>query len=215
VAEAALAWAVLPRLGWRWLLALSSLPPLALLAAFPWLPESPHWLVAQRRYVDAETVLRRVARLNGRAGHLRLALDPGAARRGGAHADAGEGAAQGQRPLPPSPRPSLEIARLPGGPAAAATAAAAGLAAVFSPRLRVTTGLLWAIWFVNAITYYGLVLLSASLREGDGPEGPKCNPQGRANFRPGDFRAVLITSAAEAPGLVAAALLVDSQGRKW
>lgn len=47
--EALLAWAVLPSLGWRWLLGLSALPLLALLGLYPLVPESAHWLVAKGR----------------------------------------------------------------------------------------------------------------------------------------------------------------------
>ena len=36
--EAALAWLVLPTLGWRWLLAISSIPMLMVLAFWPTLP---------------------------------------------------------------------------------------------------------------------------------------------------------------------------------
>ena len=55
------------RLGWRWLLALSSLPLLALTILFPVLPESPFFLAATGRAGDATAVLQRVARVNGRA----------------------------------------------------------------------------------------------------------------------------------------------------
>lgn len=62
--EACLAWAVLPTLGWRWLLALSAAPLLLLLAAYPWLPESPHWLLVQGRHREAEAAVLRVAVVN-------------------------------------------------------------------------------------------------------------------------------------------------------
>ncbi|KAL9377341.1 hypothetical protein Peur_031461 [Populus x canadensis] len=42
--EAALAWIVMPRLGWRWLLALSSLPSIAMLLLYSLVPESPTYL---------------------------------------------------------------------------------------------------------------------------------------------------------------------------
>jgi MFS family permease len=45
VVEASLAWAVLPSLGWRWLLAISALPLAVLLIAYPLLPESPRFLL--------------------------------------------------------------------------------------------------------------------------------------------------------------------------
>jgi len=79
VLEAGLAWAVLPTLGWRWLLALSALPLLLLLAMYPLLPESPVWLVAKGRYAEAEAVLQRAARLNGYSKPLHLRLRPDAA----------------------------------------------------------------------------------------------------------------------------------------
>lgn len=80
VLEAGLAWAVLPTLGWRWLLALSALPLLLLLALYPLLPESPVWLVAKGRFAEAEAVLQRVAAVNRYPKPLRLRLGPGAAR---------------------------------------------------------------------------------------------------------------------------------------
>jgi hypothetical protein len=58
----------------------------------------------------------------------------------------------------------------------------------------------------------GLVLLSTALQQSG--RAQQCTG-GAADFRAADFRAVLVTSAGEAPGLVAAALLVDRRGRKW
>ena len=43
--EAALAWIVMPILGWRWLFVFSALPSLALLALHKYVPESPRWQV--------------------------------------------------------------------------------------------------------------------------------------------------------------------------
>lgn len=71
--EALIAWAVLPTLGWRWLVGASAVPTLALLALFPWVPESPLWLASKGRHAEAEAVLRRVAAINRRPLHLRLA----------------------------------------------------------------------------------------------------------------------------------------------
>ena len=96
--EAGLAWAVLPTLGWRWLLALSALPLLLLLALYPLLPESPVWLVAKGRFAEAEAVLQRVAAVNRYPKPLRLRLGPDAARQPGA---AGADAAAGKPQLQP------------------------------------------------------------------------------------------------------------------
>jgi hypothetical protein len=57
---------VFTRLGWRWLLALSSAPLLALTVLYPVLPESPFFLAATGRTGAAAAVLQRVARANGR-----------------------------------------------------------------------------------------------------------------------------------------------------
>eukprot|EP00887_Chlorella_sp_A99_P004750 scaffold4.g4750.t1 len=139
--EAGLAWAVLGPLGWRWLLVLSALPLFLLLLLYPWLPESPHWLVAHGRYEAAEAVIRRVA----------------------------------------------ELCR--------------------------TTVILYVVWFANALTYYGLVLLTTALQTATKRE--PCTPHGGPNLGPGDYLTILITATAEAPGLLAAAALIDTRGRKW
>ena len=76
--QAALAWAILTSWGWRWLVALSSLPLLALMLLYPCLPESPYWLLATGQTAAAEALLARIAAANSKAlprGRLR----PGAA----------------------------------------------------------------------------------------------------------------------------------------
>ncbi len=80
--EAGLAWAVLPRLGWRWLLALSAAPLLLLLLLYPWLPESPHWLMVRGRHQEAEAVVLRVATVNRYGRQMRLDFG-GGGRHGG------------------------------------------------------------------------------------------------------------------------------------
>lgn len=64
--QAGLGWAILTPLGWRWLLAVSSIPLFFLAALYPVIPESPYWLVAAGRATDAQEALARVARVNKR-----------------------------------------------------------------------------------------------------------------------------------------------------
>ncbi|CAI5517201.1 unnamed protein product [Closterium sp. Naga37s-1] len=93
VTEAALAWAVLPVLGWRWLIVLSSLPLLLLLLLFPLLPESPRYLLVKSRPLDALAVLQHVARLNRRplpAGQVSLVAGGGGSQ-GGSQVEKTEG----------------------------------------------------------------------------------------------------------------------------
>ncbi|HOX32668.1 MAG TPA: MFS transporter [Spirochaetales bacterium] len=65
IAAAGLAWLVVPRLGWRWLFALSALPGLILFAVRGSMPESPRFLAAGGRDAEAREVLLRVAAANG------------------------------------------------------------------------------------------------------------------------------------------------------
>ena len=62
VLQAGLAWMVVGTLGWRWLVALSSIPLLVLAALVPCVPESPHFLIAAGRRDAALSVLQRVAK---------------------------------------------------------------------------------------------------------------------------------------------------------
>ncbi|KAK0572752.1 hypothetical protein LWI29_036677 [Acer saccharum] len=61
ISEAALAWIVMPRLNWRWLLALSSVPSFAVLLFHGLSPESPRYLYMKGRSADAQHVLEKLA----------------------------------------------------------------------------------------------------------------------------------------------------------
>ena len=175
--ESALAWTLLPTLGWRWLLGFSSLPLLGLLLCFPLLPESPHWLAANGRIEEAQELLQKVARAN------RKALPPG---------------------------------RLVADAPAAATAKGAdaetpGNASCCPEGLRWTIAGLCHLFFANAFTYYGLVLLTTELHASTvGCDLATLRPK-LANQ---DYADILVTSLAEAPGLLGAAAMIDTVGRR-
>lgn len=260
VFEAILAWLILPRLGWRWLLFISAVPMGILLAGYPWLPESPHWLASQGRIKEAEEVIARVARVNNR---IKSETDTNQSTTSDSPRNA---AAISSTTILHLPRTSATHAEIhhhtPGshphphssnnttttissifsrlsiqGVSRLKDLAKTTLSQIFSPTLAKTTSLLWAIWFVNAITYYGLVLLTTSIQasssrnsnenttNGGGGGGgglnqgrdthPRCTPDGKPNFTSSDYLIVLITSAAEAPGLLVAALFIDGKGRVW
>jgi hypothetical protein len=57
---------VMPKLGWRWLLALTSLPYFILLIFCSWIPESPRYLCLKGDISEAMLILERIARINGR-----------------------------------------------------------------------------------------------------------------------------------------------------
>jgi len=77
-----------------------------------------------------------------------------------------------------------------------------------APSLRKTTLLLWVIWFVNTFVYYGLVLFAPAFfkaERGDPDTDDKDNSV---------YLDILLTSAAELPGLLIAALCVEKLGRR-
>lgn len=63
--EALLAMAVMPSLGWRYLLGLSATPLLIILAFFPTLPESPRFLMVNGQPGRARLVLEKIAKSKG------------------------------------------------------------------------------------------------------------------------------------------------------
>lgn len=62
--EISLAAAVIPTIGWRWLLALSSLPCFVILVLFKFLPPSARYLVAAGRKEEAMEILKSIAESN-------------------------------------------------------------------------------------------------------------------------------------------------------
>ena len=74
--EVILAMLVMPSLGWRWLLALSSLPSLCFVLASSWLPESARYMAASGNSDGSLDTLGRIAEQNGKSMLLgRLVVD--------------------------------------------------------------------------------------------------------------------------------------------
>mmetsp|Transcript_35713 Transcript_35713/g.60497 ORF Transcript_35713/g.60497 Transcript_35713/m.60497 type:complete len:525 (+) Transcript_35713:97-1671(+) len=65
VLEAALAWAIIPTLGWRWLLVISAAPLLLVFVAIQFIPESPRFYLISGQMEKATEVLEEVAQQNG------------------------------------------------------------------------------------------------------------------------------------------------------
>lgn len=64
VVAAGLAWLVVPRLGWRWLLGLSAVPGLIIFFIRRYVPESPRYLLVSGRTSEARRILEQVAQEN-------------------------------------------------------------------------------------------------------------------------------------------------------
>lgn len=196
--EASLAWFVMPTLGWRWLLALSSLPSSFLLIFYSMTPESPRYLCLNGRTAEALSVLEKIASTNGAelpSGILvsdnQLVQDE---------------MSEEKQLLSPrtneNSNPKVVDSDIGGS----------SVLTLFSPKLVKPTLLLWAVFFGNAFSYYGLVLLTSELSNRHNncvaAESLSEKPQGVS------YRDVFITSFAEFPGLLLSATIVDKVGRK-
>ncbi|KAG8455704.1 hypothetical protein GDO86_001771 [Hymenochirus boettgeri] len=93
---------------------------------------------------------------------------------------------------------------------------------LFSPQFRCTTLLLWFIWFSNAFSYYGLVLLTTELfQAGDicsisnqrKAVKPKCS-LACEYLTVEDYTDLLWTTLSEFPGVFVTLWIIDRVGRK-
>ncbi|XP_020498944.1 synaptic vesicle 2-related protein [Labrus bergylta] len=178
VFEVLLAILVMPTLGWRWLLGLSTIP-LFIFAFFSfWLPESARYDVLTGNQEKALATLKRIASENG--------------------------------------------APMPLGKLIAAKQEERGkIKDLFSSHLCMTTVLLWFIWFANAFSYYGLVLLTTELFQ----EGGTCGVSKSSKeelpcsleckyLNSDDYKDLLWTTLSEFPGLLVTLWAIDRLGRR-
>ncbi|KAI4387512.1 hypothetical protein MLD38_005340 [Melastoma candidum] len=201
--EASIAWLVMPTLGWRWLLALSSIPT-AILLLFYWVtPESPRYLCTKGLMEDASGVLRSISRLNNaELPHGTLVSDR--------HIQLHEETAPSEHPRPLSLNSIDHTSAKKSGEISVVFSS---FLTLLSPNLCKLTLLLWTVFFCNAFSYYGLVLLTTELNDYSG----KCSAKVLHSSKSHDinYRNVLITSFAEFPGLLISAAMVDKLGRKF
>ena len=174
----------MPTLGWRWLLALSALPSLLLLIFYRVTPESPRYLCLKGRTTEALSVLEKIARMN------RAELPPGIL------------VSDHQVGVPENSNPSEDMKLL--SPEADSGSShkdidsnMGGISSLFmllSPKLLRSTLLLWMVFFGNAFSYYGLVLLTSELNN----EQNKCGVAELQSEKTQDinYKDVFITSFA-------------------
>lgn len=146
----------MPAFGWRWLLALSSLPSFALLLFYPVTLESPRYLCMKGRIAEAAHVLETMARVN------RVTLPSGRL-------------VSGHRTELHEMGDSSETAQLVANKKndtgdLASKSEIGGLNAILkllSPNLIRSSLLLWTVFLGHAFLYYGLVLLTSELNHGN------------------------------------------------
>ncbi|XP_052411835.1 synaptic vesicle 2-related protein-like [Carassius gibelio] len=178
VFEVLLAMVVMPTLGWKWLLAFSTLPLVVFAASCCWLPESARFDVLRGREDKALDTLKCIAAANGSS--------------------------------------------VPTGRLIANTQTERGrIRDLFIPEYRKTTLLVWFIWFCNAFSYYGLVLLTTELFQA----GSACSATDKSNMEPlcslecsyltfQDYVDLLWTTFAEFPGILLTVWMIDRIGRR-
>uniref|UniRef100_H2LS33 Synaptic vesicle 2-related protein n=1 Tax=Oryzias latipes TaxID=8090 RepID=H2LS33_ORYLA len=175
VFEVLLAILVMPTLGWRWLLGLSTIPLFIFAILCFWLPESARYDVLTGNQDKALATLKRIATENG----------------------------------VPMPLGKLIAARQEDR---------GKIKDLFSSHFRCTTVLLWFIWFANAFSYYGLVLLTTELFQEGGACGRnkqelRCNLECKY-LTSDDYKDLLWTTLSEFPGLLVTLWAIDRLGRR-
>ncbi|CAK9318026.1 unnamed protein product [Citrullus colocynthis] len=201
ILEASLAWMVMPKLGWRWLLALSSFPSFLLLLFYQSTPESPRYLCLQGRTSDAAIILEKMARRN------RTSLPPGILV--SSHSCDFE-----EQSTPVEDVHLLSLTQTKVGTSQETKSNMLGLSPLLkllSRELLVSTLLLWVVFFGNAFSYYGLVLLTSELT---GTSRCTSTDIRLKEHEDVNYRDVFISSFAELPGLALSAVMVDKLGRK-
>ncbi|XP_051135958.1 organic cation/carnitine transporter 7 isoform X2 [Andrographis paniculata] len=218
ILEASVAWFIMPRLGWRWLLAASAFPSSLLLLFYRMTPESPRYLCMRGRNSEALAILERIARFNGKPlpsgvlisdNYIQLEekLDvPDETK-----------LISTEDKLDHSDETKLMISQEGNnsvGPEKTDSEKSGFslLMMLLSPELVRSTLLLWMVFFGNAFAYYGLVLLTTELNN---PNNKCIHKEFKSsNHEDISYRDVFITSFAEFPGLLLSAATVDKLGRK-
>jgi MFS family permease len=201
ILEASLAWVVIEKLNWRWLLGFTALPCFILLLFFAITPESPRYLCVQNRMSKATLVLERMANVN------KIALPPGVLTyHREVRADHVQLTENGSLPV-------TENECTVDSDKGSKSGGIAALRMLLSRKLLRSTLLIWFVWFANSFAYYGLVLLTSQLSDANRTcvSGQKSEAhKSDANL----YKDVFITSVAELPGLVVSSVIVDWFGRK-
>ncbi|KAG2548841.1 hypothetical protein PVAP13_9KG201400 [Panicum virgatum] len=194
---------VMPKFGWRWLLALSSVPSFLLLLFYAITPESPRFLCMKGRTTEAVEVLEKMARLNNvQLPSGKLVLDKNI------ELDEVSGSSESTTLLA-----DAEVSDGIDKDEGSDFGGIKSVGKLLSPKLIRATLLLWMAFFGNAFSYYGIVLLTSELSNGN----RICAKQEAESVHSNNaslYKNVFISSFAEIPGSLMSAMVVDRFGRR-
>ncbi|XP_073132076.1 organic cation/carnitine transporter 7-like isoform X1 [Henckelia pumila] len=192
VFEASIAWIIMPRLGWRWLLALSALPSLIALVLSNFIPESPRYLHMKGKTNETLRILEKIALIN----HKKLPT-------GCLVSD--------QEMVIDEDDSTSQVTLL--SSSIKKTTFLKSMFELLSSDLRGTTLLLWILHFTFTFAYYGVVLMTSALSSGSNECASKTNNL-EVSKDATLYVSVFIACLAEFPGFLIATVLVDRIGRK-
>ncbi|KAG8376300.1 hypothetical protein BUALT_Bualt09G0048900 [Buddleja alternifolia] len=197
--EASLFWIVMPRLGWRWSLALSCVPSLTMFIVSTLAPESPRYLFMKGKTNEAIGVLEKVALMNKK------------------ELPTGNLVPDHQRTLRVDLEehvPSDVTHLLSSNEKQTTSTVGKSLLYLFSSEFLGTTLLLCLVNFAYSFSYYGLQLMISGLSSGQSDCGPSNSILSKNVPKDTLYLNVLITYIAELQGLILAVVLIDRLGRK-
>lgn len=148
---------IMPRFGWRWLIAVSCFPSLLVLLLSVLTPESPRYLCVKGKMEEAHKILEKVASMN------RTKLPPGILMLDQTIKTDEEHSASVHTPLLSSEKQCSSDSYL------------SSFLALFSPKLWRITLLVWVLYFATTFSYYGIVFLSTELSNRQTERGSTTN----------------------------------------
>ena len=243
--SALLAWTILPKSSWRTLLGATVSPLVLLGVLLVWMPDSPMYLASKGKMEEAERTLRFIAKMNRKplpVGVLkvqekdkgkreewldrRLSMDEEMST---------ETTAGASSPRPPQ----REMTSLQGNMytddeySLSFFSSMKGyvwnrtpvkMQRLLVPKFRKTTMSLWFLFFSVAFLYYGLVLLTTTLKLMDDDSGGArknldpstvvCLAHNSPDLTNADYRDITLSAFSELPGMISAMVCIDTLGRK-
>lgn len=136
----------MPRLNWRWLLALSAGPSFALLLFYRLVPESPRYLCLKGRAAHAHQILEKMALVNQKELPLGMLVSY-----------------ETIKVDEENPSEHTSVVSVAREKISSFRSSFSSFFMLFSSNLIGTTLLLWVLFFGNTFVYYGIVLLTSEL----------------------------------------------------